>query len=95
MYFRLPQKGDERRQHWINNIKNHQRFTAIHDSTIGYTVCSEHFRPEELARSKGRTVARGPPTIFPPSVEVHEENDDSGLECSVESQSSNENLPQW
>lgn len=60
----------KKREQWIKNIQNHQKFTMIDQNTMRFSVCNEHFESNKLRRLKGRMNAVGPPTIFPKITKI-------------------------
>lgn len=56
----------EKREQWIENIQNHQKFSMIDQKTMRFSVCNQHFEGNKIRkRTQGRLIAVGPPTIFP------------------------------
>lgn len=68
----MPKDG-ELRQKWIENISKHQRLTPVDLGTIKFSVCSQHFKPEEVHKTKSRVSVNTYPTIFPQLNETSDE----------------------
>lgn len=72
-------KDENVRKEWINSISKHQRLTSVDLATINFSICSQHFKTEDIHKTKSRVTVNGIPTIFPQVDEVSDEIfDDSG-----------------
>lgn len=58
-------KDENLRKQWFDNISKHQRVTSVDLATINFSVCSEHFKPENVHKTKSRISVNTYPTIFP------------------------------
>lgn len=58
-------KDENLRKQWIDSISMHQRVTSVDLATIKFYVCSQHFKPEEVHRTKSSVSVNTYPTIFP------------------------------
>lgn len=63
-------EDENMRKKWIDSIAKHQRLTSVDLATINFSVCSQHFKPEEVHRTKSRVSVKSYPTIFPDLDEV-------------------------
>lgn len=98
-YFRIPQDETTQRM-WIESIRTHQPLTQNDHATSQFKVCSNHFKQDELVKSKGRIVTKGIPRLFPrnavtPRIAIDSLDNESGIENILECRHMDAQPMQW
>lgn len=66
-------KDENIRKQWIDSISEHQ---SVDIATINFSVCSLHFRAEDVHKTNSRITVNTYPTIFPQTNVVSDRNAD-------------------